>query len=95
MNLLINGIAVKLNRLPLEGGSYILQVLITINDFDIHRSLVTALTHNGRGQGGVMDMDFNPSENRLHESEIRVLEGLELEVVDLARLVGYGVMQQN
>ena len=94
MKLIIGGHVVWLTRLPYSEGGHVLQVLFPMKgDLSVHRSLVEGLSAR-RPSGGVMDVEkFKPHERRDGQSEIRVCEGLELEVVDLARMYGYGVQQ--
>jgi hypothetical protein len=93
MKLLIDDHIVLLTRLPF-GNGHILQVLVpSKGDLSVHRALVGALRAR-RPSGGVMDVEvFQPHERRDGQSEIRVLEGLELEIIDLCRMLGYGFEQ--
>jgi hypothetical protein len=94
MKFLINGIVTNMNRIPFTDGGYFLQILLTSSEVEgLHRRLVEALKQRRR-DGGVMGVEkFKPHENRAGMSEIRVLGGLELEVIDHCRLLGYGVEQ--
>ncbi len=98
MKLSIDGVETYLKRIPIPGNDvdHILQVqLLNSHDVDgLHERIVKALKQRRENDGGVMDVTrFEGHENRPGESEIRILGGLELEVVDLARLLGYGVEQ--
>lgn len=98
MKLSVHGVVTYLARLPYPDGGHILQVIFTtpheVNG--LHQRLVEALNQLRNHRGGVMHVEkFEPHENRHHESEIRVLEGLELEVIDLLRMLGYGVEQTH
>jgi len=98
MKLSIDGVETWLKRIPIPGDSvdHILQVqLLNSHDVDgLHGRLVEALKQRRKHGDGVMHVEkFERHENRPGESEIRILGGLELEVIDLARLLGYGVEQ--
>ncbi len=98
MKLSIGGVETYLKRIPIPGNNvdHILRVqLLNSRDSDgLHERLVTALKQRREHGDGVMHTEkFERHENRPGESEIRILGGLELEVIHLARLLGYGVEQ--
>ena len=96
MKLLADGQKVIwLERGLFDKGSHILRIIIFPNtDPTLHRHLVALLKQGRDNVGGVMDVEaFASHEERPNQSEIRVLEGLELEVIDLVRLSGYIVIQ--
>ncbi len=96
MKLQIGSQTVEMNQVLYVEGGHFLQILVTPNkDLTLHRVLTQALRQNSRSNGGVMDVEiFEAHEGHPDMSEIRVLAGGELEVIDLARLNGYGVRQK-
>ena len=95
MKLSIDGVITYLERLPYTEGAHILQIELTtsVEVEGLHRRLVETLKR-WQGGDGVMDIErFQPHENRPGASEIRVINGLELEFIDICRLLGYGVEQ--
>jgi hypothetical protein len=75
----------------------ILRVLFTSKaGLSVHRHLVNALLQRRSSEGGVMSAEeYRSSEEPFYTSEIRILDGFELEIIDLARIIGYGVQQED
>lgn len=95
MKLCIDGHEVYLRELT-SPECRILRVLFTSKaGISVHRDLVTALLQRRSSRDGVMSAEeYNSSEEPFYMSEIRILDGFELEVIDLARIIGYGVQQE-
>jgi len=98
MQLVIDGeIDVYLERLPSPNSHHVLQVEILNAHLQegFHGRLVESL-RKIRGSDTVTGEEFfTPGDKRFGTSEILIIDGLELEFIDLCRLLGYGVTQCN